>query len=100
MALGWKILIPVALSWVLLAAVIRSLRNDGYEHWQLALAAISTLTTVVLLLVLHRKFSALNSRLDEPAPHGSRHPFRGIIPDTTAAATQSTAGQGGRQWLV
>ncbi|OMC15399.1 NADH-quinone oxidoreductase subunit H [Mycolicibacter heraklionensis] len=68
MALGWKILIPVALSWVLLAAGIRSLRNDGYEHWQPALAGISTLATVVLLLVLHRKFSALSGSLDEPAP--------------------------------
>ncbi|OBK85084.1 NADH-quinone oxidoreductase subunit H [Mycolicibacter heraklionensis] len=68
MALGWKILIPVALSWVLLAAVLRSLRNDGYQHWQLALAGMSTLTTVVLLLALHRKFSALNSRLDRSAP--------------------------------
>ncbi|QZA06560.1 NADH-quinone oxidoreductase subunit NuoH [Mycolicibacter heraklionensis] len=80
MALGWKILIPVALSWVLLAAVIRSLRNDGYEHWQLALAAISTLTTVVLLLVLHRKFSALNSRLDEPAPAAPVIPSEGSFP--------------------
>lgn len=68
MALGWKILIPVALSWVLLAAGIRSLRNDGYEHWQPVLAGISTLVTVVLLLVLHRKFSALSGRLDERAP--------------------------------
>ncbi|MGV0747784.1 NADH-quinone oxidoreductase subunit NuoH [Mycolicibacter minnesotensis] len=68
MALGWKILIPVALSWVLLAAVLRSLRNDGYQQWQLALAGMSTLTTVVLLLALHRKFSALNSRLDRSAP--------------------------------
>ncbi|OBG40592.1 NADH-quinone oxidoreductase subunit NuoH [Mycolicibacter heraklionensis] len=68
MALGWKILIPVALAWVMLAAVLRSLRNDGYEHWQLALASMSTLTTVVLLLALHRKFSALNSRLDQSAP--------------------------------
>ncbi|WP_409426776.1 NADH-quinone oxidoreductase subunit NuoH [Mycobacterium sp. SMC-11] len=68
MALGWKILIPVALAWVMLAAVLRSLRNDGYEHWQLVLAGMSTLATVVLLLALHRKFSALNSRLDRSAP--------------------------------
>lgn len=68
MALGWKILIPVSLSWVMLAAVLRSMRNEGYQHWQLALAGISTLTTVVLLVALHRKFSALNSRLDESPP--------------------------------
>ncbi|ORV45286.1 NADH-quinone oxidoreductase subunit H [Mycolicibacter engbaekii] len=69
MALGWKILIPVALTWVLLAAGMRSLRNDGYENWQLALASLSTLTTVVVLLALHRRFSTLNTRLESaPAP--------------------------------
>ncbi|WP_046320490.1 NADH-quinone oxidoreductase subunit NuoH [Mycobacterium sp. UM_Kg1] len=68
MALGWKILIPVALTWVLLAAGMRSLRNDGYANWQLALAGLSTLTTVVVLLALHRRFSALNTRLSESAP--------------------------------
>lgn len=68
MALGWKILIPLALAWVLLAAVMRSLRNDGYQHWQLVLAGLSTLTTVVVLAVLHRRFAAVNTRRDEPAP--------------------------------
>ncbi|CAJ1507222.1 NADH-quinone oxidoreductase subunit NuoH [[Mycobacterium] holstebronense] len=80
MALGWKILIPVALAWVLLAAVMRSLRNDGYEHWQLVLAGMSTLTAVVLLLALHRKFSALNSRLDEPAPPAPAVASEGSFP--------------------
>jgi NADH-quinone oxidoreductase subunit H len=65
MALGWKILIPVALTWVLVAAGMRTLRNSGYEHWQPALAAISTVTTLVVLVALHRRFSALNARLDE-----------------------------------
>jgi len=68
MALGWKILIPVSLGWVLIAAGMRTLRNSGYENWQPALAGISTLTTVVVLVALHRKFSALNSRIDESTP--------------------------------
>ncbi len=68
MALGWKILIPVALAWVLVAAVMRSLRNDGYQHWQVVLVAISTLTTLAVLALLHRRFSAMNTRRVEPAP--------------------------------
>ncbi|MDD7813599.1 NADH-quinone oxidoreductase subunit NuoH [Mycobacterium sp. CSUR Q5927] len=68
MALGWKILIPLALVWVLVAAVMRSLRNDGYQHWQVVLIAISTLTTLVVLMGLHRRFSAVNTRRAEPAP--------------------------------
>ncbi|MGV0625572.1 NADH-quinone oxidoreductase subunit NuoH [Mycolicibacter minnesotensis] len=68
MALGWKVLIPLALAWVLVAAVLRSLRNDGYEHWEIALAGTSTLTTVLVLVVLHRRFSAVNTLRVEPAP--------------------------------
>ncbi|MGV0697592.1 NADH-quinone oxidoreductase subunit NuoH [Mycolicibacter sinensis] len=67
MALGWKILIPVALLWVLLAAVMRSLGNEGYQHWEAVLIAISTLTTLLVLAVLHRRFSAVNTVPDEPA---------------------------------
>ncbi|BBX21833.1 NADH-quinone oxidoreductase subunit H [Mycolicibacter terrae] len=68
MALGWKILIPLALAWVLVAAVMRSLRNDGYQHWQVVLIALSTLTTLVVLAALHRRFSAVNTRRAAPAP--------------------------------
>src|SRR5690625_3807889 len=68
MALGWKILIPVALLWVLVAAVMRSLRNDGYQHWQLVLVVISTLSTLAVLALLHRRFSAVNTRRAEAAP--------------------------------
>ncbi|MGB3894349.1 MAG: NADH-quinone oxidoreductase subunit NuoH [Mycolicibacter sinensis] len=68
MALGWKILIPLALAWVLVAGVLRSLRNDGYQHWQVVLIAISTLTTVAVLMALHRRFRAVNTRRAAPAP--------------------------------
>jgi NADH-quinone oxidoreductase subunit H len=68
MALGWKILIPLALVWVLVAAVMRSLRNDGYQHWEIVLIGLSTITTLVVLLLLHRRFSAVNTRRVEPAP--------------------------------
>ena len=62
MALGWKILIPVALLWVMAAAVIRSIRNAGYPHWEVLLAITSTVTTLALLVFLHRRFSAVNVR--------------------------------------
>jgi NADH-quinone oxidoreductase subunit H len=62
MALGWKILIPVALAWVMVAAVIRSIRNDGYPHWEIVLAVTSSVTTLALLVFLHRRFSAVNAQ--------------------------------------
>lgn len=68
MALGWKILIPLALTWVLVAAGMRSLRNDGYPHWEVVLVLISTVTTLVLLMFLHRRFSAVHGYPVNPAP--------------------------------
>ena len=56
MALGWKILIPVSLVWALIAAGIRTLRDQGYAHWTTLLVgrqhrrhrrtAVSAATTV------------------------------------------------------
>lgn len=68
MALGWKILIPVALAWVLLAAGVRSMGNEGYEHWQPLLAGVSTLITAVVLVGLHRRFNTLSARRFDTAP--------------------------------
>jgi NADH-quinone oxidoreductase subunit H len=57
MALGWKILIPVSLVWALIAAGIRTLRDEGYAHWTTLLVASSIVVTVALLYLLQRPFS-------------------------------------------
>jgi len=62
MALGWKLLIPVALLWVMIAAVIRTLRNQGYQHWTPALVICSIIVAVLLVLSLRRPFSAPGAR--------------------------------------
>jgi NADH-quinone oxidoreductase subunit H len=62
MALGWKLLIPASLVWVLIAAVIRTLRNQGYEHWTTALVLSSAVFAVVLVLSLRRPFAAPKGR--------------------------------------
>lgn len=58
MALGWKLLIPASLVWVLIAAVIRTLRDQGYQHWTAALVISSVVVAVVLVASLRRPFSA------------------------------------------
>ncbi|MEO8814028.1 MAG: NADH-quinone oxidoreductase subunit NuoH [Mycobacterium sp.] len=73
MELGWKILIPLALTWVLVAAGMRSLRNDGYPHWEVVLALISTVTTLAVLVILHKRFSAVNAYPTNPAPTDAAH---------------------------
>ncbi|WP_156661522.1 NADH-quinone oxidoreductase subunit NuoH [Mycobacterium sp. 852002-51163_SCH5372311] len=62
MALGWKLLIPVSLVWVMIAAVIRTLRNQGYQHWTLLLVISSIVVATALVFSLRRPFSAPSPR--------------------------------------
>ena len=57
MALGWKLLIPAALVWVMIAAVIRTIRNQGYPHWTPLLVVTSIVVAAVLVLRLRRPFT-------------------------------------------
>ncbi|OBA80156.1 NADH-quinone oxidoreductase subunit H [Mycobacterium sp. 1164966.3] len=62
MALGWKLLIPVSLVWVMIAAVIRTMRNQGYQHWTLLLVISSIVVATALVFSLRRPFSAPSPR--------------------------------------
>ncbi len=62
MALGWKLLIPVSLVWIMIAAVIRTLRNQGYQHWTTLLVVSSLVFAVALILTLRKPFSAPSPR--------------------------------------
>jgi NADH-quinone oxidoreductase subunit H len=67
MALGWKLLIPVSLVWIMIAAFIRALRNQGYQHWTVVLVISSLVVAAILILSLRRPFSvsARRRRRDE-----------------------------------
>ena len=71
MALGWKILIPVSLVWALIAAAIRTLRNQGYPHWTPLLVGASIVVTVVLLCSAARTVQR-QAEPQETAPRTSR----------------------------
>jgi NADH-quinone oxidoreductase subunit H len=85
MGLGWKLLIPVSLVWVMIAAVIRSLRDQGYQYWTPVLVISSIVVAVLLVLSLRRPFSAPSprararqlrkQRLKSPASIGSAPAF-------------------------
>ena len=62
MALGWKCLIPAGLLWVMIAAVIRTLRNEGFEHWTAVLVIASAVVSVGLLLYMRRPLSGVETR--------------------------------------
>jgi NADH-quinone oxidoreductase subunit H len=62
MALGWKLLIPGSLVWVLIAAVIQTARNQGYPHWTPILVVSSLVFAVVLVALLRKPFAAPSIR--------------------------------------
>jgi NADH-quinone oxidoreductase subunit H len=49
MGLGWKILIPISLVWVMVVATVRLLRAEGYHSWAWILAGASVIGAIALL---------------------------------------------------
>jgi NADH-quinone oxidoreductase subunit H len=78
MALGWKILIPVSLVWVVIAAVIRSMRDHGYAHWTAVLVIASLVVAAGPLIYLRKPFSRRTTR--QQARRGA--PVGNALPET------------------
>lgn len=54
MALGWKLLIPVSLGWIVVVAISRTIRRDGSPGWVSALISLGAVLAVVLVLLIRR----------------------------------------------
>ncbi|GAA2545924.1 NADH-quinone oxidoreductase subunit NuoH [Mycolicibacterium diernhoferi] len=54
MALGWKLLIPVSLGWIVVVAISRTMRRDGSPGWVSALISLGAVLAVVLVLLIRR----------------------------------------------
>jgi len=108
MALGWKLLIPASLVWVVIAAVIRTLSNQGYPHWTPLLVVSSGAVAVALVLLLRKPISASSNRAFErelrrqrdkgaapessvPKPAFPTPPLPAKPPKSLAAASKETA---------
>ncbi|WP_042386323.1 NADH-quinone oxidoreductase subunit NuoH [Streptacidiphilus melanogenes] len=73
MKLGWKVLIPVSLVWLLLVATVRALRNEGHNFGDVVLYVAGGVVALVLLSVL---FDMLRPKKQEPAEAGAgQEPF-------------------------
>ncbi|WP_019632345.1 NADH-quinone oxidoreductase subunit NuoH [Actinomadura atramentaria] len=81
MKLGWKVLMPISIGWILIVATVRALKNEGYDIQKILLYAV---VAVVVVLAASLLFEALRGRPDgdgEPAePDGERAPDAGGYP--------------------
>ncbi|MFF7802132.1 NADH-quinone oxidoreductase subunit NuoH [Streptomyces olivaceus] len=56
MKLGWKVLIPVSLVWLMCVATVRALRNEGYDFTDIALYIAGGVLVLLLLSFLADMF--------------------------------------------
>ncbi|NIL75712.1 MULTISPECIES: NADH-quinone oxidoreductase subunit NuoH [Nocardiaceae] len=72
MNLGWKVLIPVSLVWIVLVATVRAFRVEGYGSSAVALVVASAIVAVAVAYAFWRR----RGREPEPAPPtGELPPF-------------------------
>ncbi|WP_434581881.1 NADH-quinone oxidoreductase subunit NuoH [Carbonactinospora thermoautotrophica] len=56
--LGWKVLIPVSLLWIVLVATVRALRNQGVDTQRVLVLGAGVLAAVILLSFVYDIFAA------------------------------------------
>ncbi|BBY28830.1 NADH-quinone oxidoreductase subunit NuoH [Mycolicibacterium sediminis] len=75
MGLGWKVLIPISLAWIMTVAIVRTLRTEGYGAMAVVLVIASAVVGVGLLVYLSRSLRRRRIRLDPgPAPDSGAFP--------------------------
>ncbi|MBU8830650.1 NADH-quinone oxidoreductase subunit NuoH [Mycolicibacterium goodii] len=86
MALGWKVLIPVSLVWIMVVAITRSLRQHGEGTWAAWLVTAAVLAVVVLAWGL---WKSLRRRTVQPPPEQSTGAYP--VPPLPTAGKKETA---------
>ena len=72
MNLGWKLLIPTSLAWIMTVAIVRTLRTQGYDAWAVVLVIASAAVGFALVVYLYRTLHRRQLRADEmPADTGA-----------------------------
>ena len=73
MNLGWKVLIPASLLWVMAVATVRAFRNEGYDVRSIALVVAGIVVAALIVFVAWRKFRRPPTQL--PPDPRLRPPF-------------------------
>lgn len=81
MKLGWKVLIPVSMVWLMLVATVRALRNENYDFQSIVLYIAGAVIAIVLLSFVVDIFREHEGREPaEPGPGGGFDPMAGGFP--------------------
>ncbi len=87
MGLGWKVLIPVSLAWIMIVAITRSLHNQGYTQLTTALITVGAVVVLIALFAMWRTVRARTVRhVPEPAVDTGAFP----VPPLPTASKEKT----------
>ncbi len=67
MALGWKVLIPISLAWIMIVSIVRTLRLQGYDSWPVVLAFAALIAVVAIAGALWNTVRRKAARTPVPA---------------------------------
>ncbi|MFI5767906.1 NADH-quinone oxidoreductase subunit NuoH [Streptomyces sp. NPDC051658] len=82
MKLGWKVLIPVSVVWLMLVATVRALRNEGYDFTKIVLYVAGAVIAILLISFVADIFRDKKGRAAEAeaGPEPAFDPMAGGFP--------------------
>ena len=80
MKLGWKVLIPVSLVWLLLVASVRALRNEGYDGGQVVLYVGGAVVAILLISLVVDMLRRARTPAEPAPPPVAFDPMAGGYP--------------------
>ncbi|GAA3753003.1 NADH-quinone oxidoreductase subunit NuoH [Streptomyces tremellae] len=80
MKLGWKVLIPVSVVWLMLVATVRALQNRHYDFTTILLYVAAAVVAILLVSFVADLFRGRDARADEDAGPPEFDPMAGGFP--------------------
>ncbi len=74
MNLGWKVLIPISLLWVMIVATVRAFRNEGHDIRSIALVISSVVVGLLVIGLVWLRLRAARKVSPTPEPQALEHP--------------------------